>query len=188
MFAVPVTAGNAAGKVVAHRQALLSTSLQNNADEIKDRWTTPGQQTDIQKLVGKFNSASAGKQLYFLQELKNEGKHDENALKEWITGKKSSVERKNIDGVKKERNYGKGIGATNHKFAMPIEMSDQVLLYTDGVSEVLANADGCADVPMETAITRTSRGGAQLRRPWFGCRTERRGRAPHDAARPRRRW
>ena len=35
----------------AYRQALLSNSLQNNAEEIKDRWTTPGQQTDIQKLV-----------------------------------------------------------------------------------------------------------------------------------------
>jgi TonB-linked SusC/RagA family outer membrane protein len=34
-----------------YRQALLSNSLQNNEEEIKDRWTTPGQQTDIQKLV-----------------------------------------------------------------------------------------------------------------------------------------
>lgn len=34
-----------------YRQALLSNSFQNNITEIKDRWTTPGQQTDIQKLV-----------------------------------------------------------------------------------------------------------------------------------------
>ncbi|MFD2721609.1 SusC/RagA family TonB-linked outer membrane protein [Hymenobacter monticola] len=34
-----------------YRSALLSNSLQNNITEIKDRWTTPGQQTDIQKLV-----------------------------------------------------------------------------------------------------------------------------------------
>ena len=34
-----------------YRSALLSNSLQNNIEEIKDRWTTPGQQTDIQKLV-----------------------------------------------------------------------------------------------------------------------------------------
>ncbi|RFP65287.1 TonB-dependent receptor [Hymenobacter lapidiphilus] len=34
-----------------YRQALLSTNFQNNIEEIKDRWTTPGQQTDIQKLV-----------------------------------------------------------------------------------------------------------------------------------------
>ena len=34
-----------------YRQAMLSTSFQNNIEEIKDRWTTPGQQTDIQKLV-----------------------------------------------------------------------------------------------------------------------------------------
>ena len=30
---------------------MLSNSLQNNIEEIKDRWTTPGQQTDVQKLV-----------------------------------------------------------------------------------------------------------------------------------------
>jgi TonB-linked SusC/RagA family outer membrane protein len=34
-----------------YRAALLSTSLQNNIEDIKGRWTTPGQQTDIQKLV-----------------------------------------------------------------------------------------------------------------------------------------
>jgi TonB-linked SusC/RagA family outer membrane protein len=34
-----------------YRSALLSTSLQNNTEEIKNRWTTPGQETDIQKLV-----------------------------------------------------------------------------------------------------------------------------------------
>jgi TonB-linked SusC/RagA family outer membrane protein len=34
-----------------YRSAMLSTSLQNNIEEIKNRWTTPGQETDIQKLV-----------------------------------------------------------------------------------------------------------------------------------------
>jgi TonB-dependent starch-binding outer membrane protein SusC len=34
-----------------YRAALLSNSLQNNSNEIKDRWTTPGQETDVQKLV-----------------------------------------------------------------------------------------------------------------------------------------
>ena len=34
-----------------YRAALLSNSLQNNLESIKDRWTTPGQETDIQKLV-----------------------------------------------------------------------------------------------------------------------------------------
>ncbi|RZJ92411.1 MAG: SusC/RagA family TonB-linked outer membrane protein, partial [Hymenobacter sp.] len=34
-----------------YRSALLSNSLQNNIEEIKNRWTTPGQETDIQKLV-----------------------------------------------------------------------------------------------------------------------------------------
>lgn len=34
-----------------YRQAMLSASFQNNITEIKDRWTTPGQETDIPKLV-----------------------------------------------------------------------------------------------------------------------------------------
>ena len=34
-----------------YRSALLSNSLQNNLEDIKGRWTTPGQETDIQKLV-----------------------------------------------------------------------------------------------------------------------------------------
>ena len=34
-----------------YRAAMLSNSLQNNIEEIKNRWTTPGQETDIQKLV-----------------------------------------------------------------------------------------------------------------------------------------
>ena len=34
-----------------YRAALLTNSFQNNIEEIKDRWTTPGQQTDIPKLV-----------------------------------------------------------------------------------------------------------------------------------------
>ena len=34
-----------------YRSAMLSNNLQNNIDEIKDRWTTVGQETDIPKLV-----------------------------------------------------------------------------------------------------------------------------------------
>ena len=45
---------------------------------------------------------------------------------------------------------------------MPIDAGDRLLLYTDGVSEVLANVDGCADKQIETAIERWSEGGAQL--------------------------
>jgi TonB-dependent starch-binding outer membrane protein SusC len=33
------------------RQGLMTTSLNNNIEEIKDRWTTPGQVTNVQKLV-----------------------------------------------------------------------------------------------------------------------------------------
>jgi sigma-B regulation protein RsbU (phosphoserine phosphatase) len=46
--------------------------------------------------------------------------------------------------------------------AVTIDVGDQLLLYTDGVSDVLADADGCADAQIETAIERTSQGGAQL--------------------------
>ena len=45
---------------------------------------------------------------------------------------------------------------------VPLDANDQLLLYTDGVSEVLADADGCADAQIETAIERRSQGGAQL--------------------------
>lgn len=44
-----------------YRQALLSSSFQNNITEIKDRWTSEGQNTDIPKLVlrdGQSNQAS----------------------------------------------------------------------------------------------------------------------------------
>jgi TonB-dependent starch-binding outer membrane protein SusC len=34
-----------------YRQALLSSAFQNNIEEVKDRWTTPGQVTDVPKLV-----------------------------------------------------------------------------------------------------------------------------------------
>jgi phosphoserine phosphatase RsbU/P len=46
--------------------------------------------------------------------------------------------------------------------AVTIDVGDQLLLYTDGVSDALADADGCADAQIETAIERTSQGGAQL--------------------------
>jgi sigma-B regulation protein RsbU (phosphoserine phosphatase) len=45
---------------------------------------------------------------------------------------------------------------------VPFDASDQLLLYTDGVSEGLANADGCADAQIESAIERRSQGGGQL--------------------------
>jgi sigma-B regulation protein RsbU (phosphoserine phosphatase) len=45
---------------------------------------------------------------------------------------------------------------------VPFDASDHLLLYTDGISEVLADADGCADARIETAIERRSQGGAQL--------------------------
>jgi sigma-B regulation protein RsbU (phosphoserine phosphatase) len=43
-----------------------------------------------------------------------------------------------------------------------IDEGDQVLLYTDGVSEVLADADGCADARFRSAIERVSGGGGLL--------------------------
>ena len=43
-----------------------------------------------------------------------------------------------------------------------IEAGDRVLMYTDGVSEVMSNADGCARDPLETAIARNPHGGAPL--------------------------
>lgn len=46
--------------------------------------------------------------------------------------------------------------------AVPIDASDHLLLYTDGVSDAIANADGCADNQLESAIARTPHGGAGL--------------------------
>jgi phosphoserine phosphatase RsbU/P len=43
-----------------------------------------------------------------------------------------------------------------------IEEGDQLLLYTDGVSDVLADADGCAEARFTDTIERTSEGGASL--------------------------
>jgi sigma-B regulation protein RsbU (phosphoserine phosphatase) len=45
---------------------------------------------------------------------------------------------------------------------VPISEGDQLLLYTDGVSEVLADADGRADSRFTTTIERTSAGGGPL--------------------------
>ena len=45
---------------------------------------------------------------------------------------------------------------------VPLGASDQLLLYTDGVSELLADADGCADAQLQTAIERRAQGGAEL--------------------------
>jgi sigma-B regulation protein RsbU (phosphoserine phosphatase) len=46
--------------------------------------------------------------------------------------------------------------------AVAIDEGDQLLLYTDGVSDVLNGADGCAEARIETTIARGSVGGAQL--------------------------
>jgi sigma-B regulation protein RsbU (phosphoserine phosphatase) len=46
--------------------------------------------------------------------------------------------------------------------AVQIDEGDQLLLYTDGVSEVLAGADGCAEARFRTTIERASAGGASL--------------------------
>ena len=43
-----------------------------------------------------------------------------------------------------------------------IDEGDQLLLYTDGVSEVLAGTDGCAEARFRNTIERTSVGGASL--------------------------
>ena len=43
-----------------------------------------------------------------------------------------------------------------------IDEGDQLLLYTDGVSEVLADADGCAEARFTSTIERASAGGAVL--------------------------
>jgi serine phosphatase RsbU (regulator of sigma subunit) len=45
---------------------------------------------------------------------------------------------------------------------VPIDEGDQLLLYTDGVSEVLADADGCAEPRFRNTIQRASAGGAPL--------------------------
>ena len=45
---------------------------------------------------------------------------------------------------------------------VPIDEGDQLLLYTDGVSEVLADADGCAEPRFTNTIQRASAGGAPL--------------------------
>jgi sigma-B regulation protein RsbU (phosphoserine phosphatase) len=46
--------------------------------------------------------------------------------------------------------------------AVPIDEGDQLLLYTDGVSDVLGDADGDAQARLTTAIERDSTGGAPL--------------------------
>jgi sigma-B regulation protein RsbU (phosphoserine phosphatase) len=46
--------------------------------------------------------------------------------------------------------------------AVPIDVNNHLLLYTDGVSDVLADADGCADREIALAIERKSDGGGPL--------------------------
>lgn len=45
---------------------------------------------------------------------------------------------------------------------IPVDEGDQLLLYTDGVSEPLADADGCAKDPIRTSIEQYAAGGAKL--------------------------
>ena len=45
---------------------------------------------------------------------------------------------------------------------VPIDKGNQLLLYTDGVSEVLADTDGCAESRFRNIIERASAGGATL--------------------------
>jgi len=45
---------------------------------------------------------------------------------------------------------------------VPIDEGDHLLLYTDGVSEVLADADGCAEARFANSIERAPAGGAPL--------------------------
>ena len=42
------------------RQGLMTPFLNNNIEEIKDRWTTPGQSTNVQKLVLRDNLSTQG--------------------------------------------------------------------------------------------------------------------------------
>jgi serine phosphatase RsbU (regulator of sigma subunit) len=46
--------------------------------------------------------------------------------------------------------------------AVPMEEGDHLLLYTDGVSETLADADGRAERRLTATINRASKGGAPL--------------------------
>jgi sigma-B regulation protein RsbU (phosphoserine phosphatase) len=45
---------------------------------------------------------------------------------------------------------------------VPIDQYDQLLLYTDGVSDVLADADGGAETRIRTTVERDWAGGARL--------------------------
>ena len=45
---------------------------------------------------------------------------------------------------------------------VPIEEGDQLLLYTDGVSETLAGTDGCAESRFTSIIERAAAGGGPL--------------------------
>ena len=53
-------------------------------------------------------------------------------------------------------------GSTWDVRVVPIDEGDQLLLYTDGVSEVLADNDGCAEARFNDIIARASAGGAPL--------------------------
>jgi phosphoserine phosphatase RsbU/P len=53
-------------------------------------------------------------------------------------------------------------GSTWDVRVAPIDEGDHLLLYTDGVSEVLADTDGCAEARFSTIIEQDSAGGAAL--------------------------
>ena len=46
--------------------------------------------------------------------------------------------------------------------SVPIDATDHLLLYTDGVSDAIDDADGCADDQLRQAIAHTPHGGAGL--------------------------
>jgi sigma-B regulation protein RsbU (phosphoserine phosphatase) len=52
--------------------------------------------------------------------------------------------------------------STWESLVAPIDEGDQLLLYTDGVSEVLAGTDGCAEGRFRNTIERASAGGGSL--------------------------
>jgi hypothetical protein len=80
--------------------------------------------TNPQIILGHFNAAACDHQLYILQELKAEGLNDIDTLKELVTGKRITRQRK-CKEADKSKNYAKYMMATNHPDVMRIEPSDR---------------------------------------------------------------
>ena len=90
--------------------------------------------TNPQIIVGHFNAAAAGHQLYVLQEMKAEGLHDIDTLKELTTGTRITRQKKGLE-AEKAKNYGKFMIATNHPDVMKIEPSDRRCVMLDAYCE-----------------------------------------------------